>query len=99
MFDTRSCILLDLSRTGAQLGLKKPLQKGESAVLQLQGIDQFGEIVRLGEVPSGAVNGLQFDNGLSEADVLAVRRYAETLENDQARALRREARAFVAGMN
>lgn len=104
MYDTRRCIILDLSRTGAQLGLEKPLNNGQSAILELHipkgiGLDQFGTIIRQGETLQGAAIGLQFETPLSKEDVLSVRHFAETFEEDAKRSLRNEARAWVDGKN
>ncbi len=98
MYDTRRGILLDLSKTGAQIGLEEPLREGASAILELQGIDQFGTVVRSGQGVNGGVIGLKFDHPLGEADVLAIRRYSDTYEESEMRALRNEARAWVAGV-
>lgn len=97
MYDTRRCILLDLSKTGAQIGLEEPLKEGASAILELHGIDQFGTVVRLGQGTNGGVNGLRFDHPLTEGDVLAIRRYSDNYEEAEMRALRNEVRAWVAG--
>lgn len=98
MYDTRRCIVLDLSETGAQIGLEKPLRPGEGAILQVVDLDHFGTIVRHGEGANGGVNGIEFDSPLSKSDVLAVRHFAETFEERERLALRQEAQAWVAGV-
>ncbi|WP_416228086.1 PilZ domain-containing protein [Qipengyuania sp. ASV99] len=95
--DTRRCILVDLSRSGAQIGLEKPLREGESVFLQLAGIDQFGTIVRSFTGSGGGANGLEFEYPQNDEQVLAMRQYAECFEGEAQRALREEACAWVTG--
>ncbi len=97
LYDTRRCILVDISRSGAQIGLQKPLGKNEGAVLKIAGVDQFGTVVRCDVGPNGGVNGLKFDTPLTDADVLAMRQYAVSLEDHENRTLRQEVRAWVDG--
>lgn len=95
--DTRRCILIDLSRSGAQIGLEKPLRESEGVFLQLAGIDQFGTIVRSFTGSKGGVNGIEFEYPLTDEQVLAMRQYAECFEGEAQRALRNEACAWVTG--
>lgn len=90
---TRRCIMIDLSRGGAQIGLPSPLGVGEAGFLHFAHCEAFGTVVREGP----GVNGLEFDVSLSDADVLKTRGFAESYESDQRKALLREARAWVAG--
>jgi hypothetical protein len=91
--DTRRCILVDISRTGAQISLAKPLAEGEAAFLRFAATEVFVGVVRAAK----GLNGLEFDGELSDADILAVRRYAENYEAGERRALMEEARAWVTG--
>lgn len=93
----RRCILIDLSCTGAQVGLEMPLRMGEGAVLQIAGIEPFGEVVRRVEGQHGGVNGLVFDPPITEDEVLGVRAYSERFRDDEMRALRDEVRRWVMG--
>jgi hypothetical protein len=95
--DTRRCILIDLSRTGAQIGLEKPLEKGENAFLQIDGLDEFAEVVRSDIGPLGGINGVVFEEPLSDEQVISVRRFSESQEARESKALRAEARAWVTG--
>ncbi len=95
--DTRRCILVNVSRTGAQIGLEKPLKKGDGAFLQLAGIDQFGEVVRSAVGLGGGVNGLLFECPLSDTDVIALRHFAESFAENESRQLRAEVQAWVSG--
>lgn len=97
LYDTRRCIVIDLSCTGVQLGLENPLAIYETAVLQIAGQDLFGEVVRLAEGPNGGVNGIQFDPPLEEQDVLDMRAFAERYQRDELRKLHSEVRDWVEG--
>lgn len=96
-YDTRKCILIDLSCTGAQVGLEEPLGRDDAAVLQIGGIEPFAEVVRCVRGPQGGVNGLLFDPPLRDEEVLAVRSYSERYRLDEIRALREEVRRWVSG--
>ncbi len=91
--ETRRCVLLDLSRGGAQIGLAKPLAEGEAGFLRFAHYEAFACVIREGP----GLNGVEFDVGLSDEDVLATRRFAEMYEIDQRQALKDEARAWVMG--
>ncbi|WP_299193753.1 PilZ domain-containing protein [uncultured Erythrobacter sp.] len=95
--DTRHCILIDLSRTGAQIGLEEPLEEGENAFLQIDGLDEFAEVVRSDIGPLGGINGVVFEEPLSDEQVISVRRFSESLETRERQAFRSEVRAWVTG--
>ncbi|EAQ27716.1 hypothetical protein NAP1_08987 [Erythrobacter sp. NAP1] len=97
-YDTRRCILVDLSLTGAKVSLQDPLAKGEDALLQVGTLEPFGEVVRCQKGVHGGTVGLSFDPPLREADVLGVRAFAERYEEDEVRALRAEVRRWVTGV-
>jgi len=96
-YATETCVLLDLSRSGARIGLKRPMAPGDCAYLQLAGIEAFAEVVRRHVGESGGVNGLAFDEPLPDAAVLAVRRHAETFEQREREAFRDQVRRWVSG--
>ena len=96
--DRKRCILIDLSCTGAQIGLEEPLREGDGAVLQVAGVEPFGEVVRCSVGRNGGINGLAFDPPISEEDVLHVRGYSECYRDDEMRALRDEVRKWVEGV-
>ena len=98
LYDTHRCILIDLSSTGAQIGLEKPMEIEQKSFLQIAGLELFCEVVRCNFGANGGVNGLVFDPALEDEDVLAVRRYAESYQDDEVRALRSEVRAWVDGV-
>ena len=91
--ETRRCVLLDVSRSGAQISLAKPLSVGEGGFLRFANSEVFVSVIREG---TGLI-GVEFDVPLSDEDVLAIRRYAEDYEADERNALRNEARAWVTG--
>jgi hypothetical protein len=94
VFEARACVLIDLSRTGAQVALMDPLPEGEGGMLRVAGLDVFGEAVRR----SPGVNGLAFEQELSHDAVLAVRRFAERLAIDELHASRERARTWIEGV-
>lgn len=67
--ETRRCVLLDLSRTGARIGLAKPLDLAEAGFLRFADLEVFGCVIR----KEKGMNGLEFDVELSDEDVLATR--------------------------
>lgn len=95
---TSRCILLDLSRTGAQIGLQHPLRVGDGAVLQVAGIDSFGIVTRADRGQFGGCNGFEFEDALIDDDVLAMRHYAASFEQEEQVSLRREVEAWVKGI-
>ncbi len=97
LYDRRRCILIDLSRTGAQIGLEEPMREGEGVVLQVAGVEPFGEVVRRSTGPNGGVNGLVFDPPIPDEQVLEVRSFSEVYREDEMRALRDEVRRWVMG--
>lgn len=97
LYGTTRCILLDLSTSGAQLGLEEPLQVEETVFLHIAGYELFCEVVRLAYGPNGGVNGLVFDPPLQNQDVLNMRAYAESYQAEELRGLRSEVKDWVAG--
>lgn len=87
------CILLNLSRSGAQVALFEALRTGESAVLRCASIDVFGDIVRC-EI---GLNALRFETELRDENVLAIRRYADSYAENERRSLVETARNWVTG--
>ena len=61
--------------------------------MQIGGLEVFGSAIRKG----AGVNGLDFDVEMSKEDVLVIRRYAETYQMDERKALMDEARDWVTG--
>lgn len=88
-----SCILMNLSRTGAQVAILDSLRKGEGAILRCGAIDHFAIVTR----SEFGLNALTFDEPLSDAMVLDIRRYQENFEERERRTLIETARKWVTG--
>jgi hypothetical protein len=94
---TQTCILLDLSRTGARIGMAEPFAPGMCLYLDVARLEIFAEVIRRDRGQGGGVNGLLFDEPLPDAAVLAVRRHAETFEQRQRDTFRDQVRRWVSG--
>lgn len=97
IYSTQNCILLDVSRTGARLALARPLAERQSGFVAFAQFELFGSIVRADRGADGGANALAFDEPITEADVLDVRRFAEGFEMRERLALRDRVRRWVAG--
>jgi len=97
-YASHRCILIDVSNTGAQVGLEQPLAIEETAILQIGDLEPFGEVVRTIRRKTRGINGLRFDPPLDPADVLEIRSYAENYQRDEMLALRAEVRMWVDGI-
>lgn len=97
IYDTHNCVLLDISRNGARIGLAVPLAIGGGGFLTVGQIEVFGEAVRRMVGAGGGVNGIAFDTPISDAAVLSVRRHAEIFQRTERDALREQVRRWVAG--
>ncbi len=95
--DNRRCILIDLSRGGAAIALEKPLRLDEGVILQVASIDQFGTVVRQRKSENGGVNGIRFENELTDSEVVNLRHFADGIEDIEKTRLLREARQWVTG--
>ncbi len=95
LYSTQRCVLLDVSRTGAKIALKKPLDLGEGALLQVHTLDQFASAVRC----ENGRNGLEFEAPLSDELVIQMRWFGEQIEEQEKRDLREAVRAWVNGDN
>ena len=87
------CILLNLSRTGAQVAILEALREGEGAILRCGVIDHFAVVTR----SEFGLNALQFDEPLTDAQVIDIRHYHENFEERERRALIETARKWVNG--
>ena len=90
-----TCILLNLSRTGAQVAVLDALREGEGAILRCGMINHFAIVSR----SEFGLNALEFDERLTDAIVLEIRRYHENFEERERRALIETARKWVTGDN
>lgn len=90
---TLPCVLLDVSRTGAQVSLPEPLPLDAACFVRFADYEVFATVVRC----VTGLNGVQFDDALGDGDVLAVRSFAESYEAAERAALKANARAWVTG--
>lgn len=88
-----TCILLNLSRTGAQVAILDAIRVGEGAILRCGMIDHFTIVTR----SEFGLNALIFDEPLTDAIVLETRRYYENFEEREKRALLETARKWATG--
>jgi hypothetical protein len=88
-----TCIVLNLSRTGAQIAILDALREGEGAILQCGVIDHFAIVSR----SEFGLNAIVFDEPLSDAVVLETRRHHEHFEERERRALLETARRWATG--
>ncbi len=93
IYETRQCIVSNLSETGAQIAIERPLALGDSAFLQCAGIDQFATVVR----SNGGVNALHFEAPLTHDQVLAIRSVSENFDEIERRSFRQIARDWITG--
>jgi hypothetical protein len=87
------CILLNLSRSGAQVAILDSLRVGEGAILRCGAIDTFAVVTR----SEFGLNALEFDEPLSDAQVLDIRHLYENFEERERRTLMETARKWVTG--
>lgn len=90
---TKRCILLDVSRTGAQISLESPIAINEAGFLRFGDFEAFVFVVRT----SIGLNGLEFEVPVEDSDILAIRHFAEGFEMEECRKWRAEARKWVSG--
>lgn len=88
-----TCILLNLSCTGAQVAILDAMREGEGAILRCGVINHFAIITR----SEFGLNALSFEDPLSDAIVLETRRYHENFEERERRALIETARKWATG--
>jgi hypothetical protein len=94
---TQACILLDLSRLGARIGLTSPIAEGQSGYLEVARFAVFGTVVRTDHGNGGGINAIAFDDPMSGPQVLEIRRFAEDFESRERDALRDQVRRWVSG--
>ncbi|WP_354322493.1 PilZ domain-containing protein [Porphyrobacter sp. MBR-155] len=97
--ETQMCVLLDLSRTGARIGLARPLNEGASGYLRIEGMEMFVTAIRRTAGIDGGTNGLAFDLPIAHDAVVAMRHYAASFERRKREDLRDQVRRWVTGCN
>ena len=88
-----TCIVLNLSRSGAKVAILDAMREGEGAILRCGVINRFAIVTRR----EFGLNALSFEEPLSDAVVLETRRYHENFEERQRRALIETARKWATG--
>ncbi|WP_017666465.1 hypothetical protein [Porphyrobacter sp. AAP82] len=94
---TQACILLDISRSGARIALVSPAPCRQSGYIAIGRLEAFGMVVRSETGHGGGINAVAFDEPLAQAEVLAIRRFAENFELRERQALREQVRKWVTG--
>ncbi len=95
IYETQPCIVANLSQTGAQVRLAKPLAPGEAAFLQFAAEEHFASVVWREK----GSNGLEFEVPLTEEQVLETRDFADTIDELERRRMLRIARDWITGGN
>ncbi len=90
---THQCILLNISRSGAQIAILDAIREGESGFLHCGSLEAFAVVTR----SEFSLNGLEFDEEISDAEVLDIRQYYENFEERERRQLIETARKWVNG--
>lgn len=94
---TQGCILLDISRSGARIALARPAPCGQSGYIEIGRLELFGMVVRSERLGDGGANAVAFDEPMSEAEVLAIRSFAEVFEQRERQSQRDQVRRWVTG--
>ena len=94
---TQGCILLDVSRSGARIALASPAPLRQSGYIAVGRLELFGMVVRCERLRDGGINAVAFDDPISEAQVLAIRHFAENFALRERQALRDQVRRWVTG--
>ena len=87
------CVLMNLSRSGAQVAVLDAIRVGEGAVLQCGSLEVFGDVIR----SDFGLNAIRFEDEISDRQVLDIRHYHETFEERERRSLIDTARKWVTG--
>ncbi|MEQ8773382.1 MAG: PilZ domain-containing protein [Erythrobacter sp.] len=89
------CVLMNLSRSGAQVAVLESVRVGEGAVLRCGSLEAFGDVIR----SDFGLNAIRFEHELTDEQVLDIRHYHETFEDRERRSLSDTARKWVTGDN
>jgi hypothetical protein len=87
------CIVLNLSRTGAQVAILDAVREGEGAILRCGDLNCFAIVTR----SEFGLNALEFDEPITNEAVLEIRSLYENYEERERRALVETARKWVSG--
>ena len=87
------CVLLNVSRSGAQVAIPEELPKGEGAMLRCGKINDFVVVARSDQ----GFNALEFDEEISNDLVLDVRHYYDNFDGSERREIASMVRRWVDG--
>jgi len=87
------CIVLNLSRTGAQVAILDAMREGEGAILRCGHIEPFAVVTR----SEFGLNALKFEEPITAQQVLDIRSFHENYEERERRMLVETARNWVNG--
>ncbi|NVE93416.1 PilZ domain-containing protein [Altererythrobacter lutimaris] len=90
---TTSCMILDVSQTGAQIGCDEPPRVGAMAVIEFPPIEFFGNVAWALDTRFG----MHFDEPLDQEMVIELRRQADSYDRSERRHLLKMAEEFVTG--
>lgn len=89
------CIVTNMSQTGVLIAAAEPLEVGEDGYLRCGPIDHFVTVTRKGN----GLNALKFENPVSHAFVVQMRRFQETLAEREEAELMETVRSWTQGDN
>lgn len=92
---TVSCMVLDVSETGAQIGCDGVPRVGAMVVIELPTIEFFGDVAWV----KGKRFGIHFEEPLPFEQVVELRRKADGFDRNERKELLKIAEEFVSGRN
>ena len=90
---TASCMILNASQTGAQIGCEEVPKLGSMIVIEIAPIEFFGNVAWVSDQRFG----IAFDEPLAFETVVELRRRADTFDQTERRRLLKVAEEFVQG--
>lgn len=90
---SHDCLIENISATGAQMLTENPPSQGDLGQLRCEFVDAFFEVIWR----AGNLVGVEFDENLTEQDVLALRQLNDSYSEIQKMEIRRTARRWVNG--
>ena len=93
IYETQPCLVVNLSRTGAQVSLPKPMSPGEAVFLEMADKEHFATVMWSDK----ASNGLEFEVPLTDEQVFEVRDFTDRIDKLEQERLRSVARQWITG--
>ncbi len=90
---TKSCLVLDVSQTGAQIGCEDVPKVGAMVVIEVSSVELFGTVAWV----RGNHYGLDFDEPLAHETVVDLRHQADAFDRTERARLLKLAEEFVVG--